>query len=182
MQERPDSSQVLISTGLTGLPELVDDLLHANGIPYDRGIAEQALPRRTPYAATSPVAVESCGNAPYSEPRRAIRDSQEPTRVRPPTVAAAHLRWRQDGPSLLRAWRPERAEFSASLALRSGDVWVPGSRRYLRLNDDRLSQEAWKGIPPSQPRFSRAAVANTALALGGSLKNAGIDGPVTKLG
>ena len=38
-----------------------------------------------------------------------------------------------------------------SSALRSGDVWVPGSRRYLPLDDYLLSQEAWRSLPPRQP-------------------------------
>jgi TnpA family transposase len=65
-----------------------------------------------------------------------------------------------------RRWRPyvcqgdtmDRAYYELcvlsewSLALRSGDVWVPGSRRYRPLEDYLLSRNAWQGMQPTQNR------------------------------
>ena len=42
MQEGPDPGEVLVSRGLAGVAELINDLLHSNRIPHDSGIAEQA--------------------------------------------------------------------------------------------------------------------------------------------
>ena len=67
-----------------------------------------------------------------------------------------------------RAWRPyvlngkkvDRAYYELcvltelSLGLRSGDVWVPGSRRFLPLEEYLLPQDTWKAVSGTQPKCS----------------------------
>jgi hypothetical protein len=80
-----------------------------------------------------------------------------------------------------------RSAFTAAdekLALQLGrnGVNVEQLRRFARKNISHGPGEGTRGQVYATLRFSGAAVANTALALGESLKNAGIAGPVTKLG
>ena len=37
MQEGPDPGEALVSRGLAGVAELINDLLHSNRIPHDSG-------------------------------------------------------------------------------------------------------------------------------------------------
>ena len=67
-----------------------------------------------------------------------------------------------------RSWRPyvldgkkvDRAYYELcvltelSLGLRSGDVWVPGSRRFLPLEEYLLPQDTWKAVSGTQPKCS----------------------------
>jgi TnpA family transposase len=56
-------------------------------------------------------------------------------------------RWRPyvfDGEKIDRAYYELCVLSELSIALRSGDIWVPGSRRYLPLDHYLVSQEAWK--------------------------------------